>query len=101
MPRYEFYCEDCNKPFEVILTVEEYEKGQIKCPTCSKKHVPGSCRLFCRNLQEKLKAPAFICLSPQAGRSALDRSAQFAASLRFPFLLPCSAAFHGSRFVFS
>jgi putative FmdB family regulatory protein len=39
MPRYEFYCEDCKKPFEVILTLEEYEKGQIKCPTCNKKHV--------------------------------------------------------------
>lgn len=38
MPRYEFYCEDCKKPFEVILTLEEYEKGQIKCPTGSKKH---------------------------------------------------------------
>jgi putative FmdB family regulatory protein len=38
MPRYEFYCEGCEKPFEVILTLEEYKKGQIKCPTGSKKH---------------------------------------------------------------
>jgi putative FmdB family regulatory protein len=39
MPRYEFYCEDCKKPFEVILTLEEHEKGQIKGPTCGKNHV--------------------------------------------------------------
>jgi hypothetical protein len=25
MPRYEFYCEDCKKPFEIILTIAEYE----------------------------------------------------------------------------
>jgi len=39
MPRYEFYCEDCKKPFEIILTLEEYEKGKIKCPKCSGKRV--------------------------------------------------------------
>ena len=43
MPRYEFYWEDCNKPF---LTLEEYEKGQIKCPTCSKKHVHQEAAAF-------------------------------------------------------
>lgn len=46
MPHYEFYCEDCNKPFEVILTLEEYEKGQIKCPACSKKHVHQEAAAF-------------------------------------------------------
>jgi putative FmdB family regulatory protein len=39
MPYYEFYCEDCQKPFEIILTVAEYEKGRIKCPKCGGKHV--------------------------------------------------------------
>jgi len=39
MPRYEFFCEDCNKPFEVILTFGEYEKGEIACPTCGGKYV--------------------------------------------------------------
>jgi putative FmdB family regulatory protein len=34
MPRYEFYCEGCNKPFEIIITLAEYEKGKIKCPKC-------------------------------------------------------------------
>jgi len=39
MPRYEFYCEDCKKPFELILTLAEYEKGEIKCPKCSRQHI--------------------------------------------------------------
>ncbi len=39
MPRYEFYCEKCNKPFEAILTLTEYEKGEIKCPECGSKRV--------------------------------------------------------------
>ncbi len=34
MPRYEFFCEDCKKPFETILSLAEYEKGKIKCPKC-------------------------------------------------------------------
>ena len=32
MPRYEFFCEDCQKPFEIILTLAEYEKDRIACP---------------------------------------------------------------------
>jgi len=39
MPRYEFYCEDCNKRFESILSLAEYEKGNVKCPKCGGKHV--------------------------------------------------------------
>jgi putative FmdB family regulatory protein len=39
MPRYEFYCEGCKKPFELILSLTEYEKNQIKCPKCGSEHV--------------------------------------------------------------
>ncbi len=39
MPRYEFFCGGCKKPFEVILTLAEYEKGGIKCPKCGGEHV--------------------------------------------------------------
>jgi len=39
MPYYEFYCEDCKKPFELILTFAEYEKGEFKCPKCGGRHV--------------------------------------------------------------
>jgi putative FmdB family regulatory protein len=41
MPRYEFMCETCNKPFELIMTLSEREKGDVKCPKCkSSKVVP-------------------------------------------------------------
>ena len=34
MPRYEFMCEKCNKPFELIMTISEREKAAVKCPEC-------------------------------------------------------------------
>ena len=34
MPRYEFMCEKCKKPFELLLTISERERGDVKCPTC-------------------------------------------------------------------
>jgi putative FmdB family regulatory protein len=32
MPRYEFLCEKCNKPFELTMTIAEHEKGKVRCP---------------------------------------------------------------------
>ena len=32
MPRYEFLCEKCKKPFELIMTIAEREKAKPKCP---------------------------------------------------------------------
>jgi putative FmdB family regulatory protein len=34
MPRYEFMCEKCKKPFELIMTFSEREKSEVKCPKC-------------------------------------------------------------------
>ena len=34
MPHYEFLCEECQKPFELIMTISEREKGDVKCPKC-------------------------------------------------------------------
>jgi putative FmdB family regulatory protein len=34
MPRYEFLCEKCQKPFELIMTISEREGATPKCPTC-------------------------------------------------------------------
>jgi putative FmdB family regulatory protein len=39
MPRYEYYCDDCKKPFELILTLEEHEKTKIACPKCKGTNV--------------------------------------------------------------
>jgi putative FmdB family regulatory protein len=34
MPRYEFFCEKCKKPFELAMTISEREKAKPQCPTC-------------------------------------------------------------------
>jgi putative FmdB family regulatory protein len=39
MPRYEFFCEDCKKPFERILTLHEYENNPVTCPECGGRRV--------------------------------------------------------------
>ena len=39
MPRYEFICEKCQKPFELTMTVSEREKGKVRCPTCKSTRV--------------------------------------------------------------
>lgn len=42
MPMYEFYCNDCKKEFNLILSVKEYEeyaKKNFPCATCHGKNV--------------------------------------------------------------
>jgi len=34
MPRYEFLCEKCKKPFELTMTVSERERTKPACPKC-------------------------------------------------------------------
>jgi len=36
MPRYEFFCEKCQKSFEFIMTISEREKAKPTCPGCCK-----------------------------------------------------------------
>ena len=46
MPRYEYYCEECKKPFDITLTLEEYEKGKVTCPQCDSNKVHQSAAAF-------------------------------------------------------
>jgi putative FmdB family regulatory protein len=39
MPTYEYLCQNCKKPFEVVMSISEYEKGKVKCPKCGKGRV--------------------------------------------------------------
>jgi putative FmdB family regulatory protein len=39
MPRYEFLCEKCNEPFELIMTISEREKVKPTCPNCKGEKV--------------------------------------------------------------
>lgn len=34
MPRYEFLCQTCKKPFEMTMTISEREKTKVTCPKC-------------------------------------------------------------------
>jgi len=39
MPVYEFECEDCKKPFDVIESISTYDPKKVKCPKCGGKKV--------------------------------------------------------------
>jgi putative FmdB family regulatory protein len=39
MPRYEFLCEKCHKPFELTMTISEHEKAKPQCPGCKSTNV--------------------------------------------------------------
>ena len=39
MPRYEFFCEQCKKPFERIMTISERGKTTPACPKCKGTNV--------------------------------------------------------------
>jgi len=32
MPVYDYVCKDCQKSFELVLTLGEHDKGDIQCP---------------------------------------------------------------------
>ncbi len=46
MPRYEYLCLACKKPFEKILTINEHEKDKIVCPHCGSKNVEQQAAAF-------------------------------------------------------
>jgi putative FmdB family regulatory protein len=39
MPRYEFFCTTCKKLFLMVLSLVDYEHGDILCPHCGSKAV--------------------------------------------------------------
>jgi len=39
MPSYEYACKECKKTFSLIMTIKEYEKGQVACPKWKSKKV--------------------------------------------------------------
>ena len=40
MPLYEFRCQQCNKPFEALLTSSSAAAlDEVKCPECGSKNV--------------------------------------------------------------
>ena len=45
MPVYDYICNDCHKPFELVLTLHEHEEA-IKCPKCGSKNVEQEATAF-------------------------------------------------------
>ena len=46
MPQYEYLCHCCRKAFSKILTVQEYEEGEVACPDCGSKDVEQTLTAF-------------------------------------------------------
>ena len=46
MPTYEYWCEDCHKTFETVLSLSEYGKQPVECPGCKGKNVKRQMSTF-------------------------------------------------------
>jgi putative FmdB family regulatory protein len=46
MPVYDYLCHDCNKPFEQVLSLNEHEHQEIRCPHCGSKNVEQEVAAF-------------------------------------------------------
>ena len=46
MPKYEYFCHSCQKALSKILTLEEYEEGEVTCPDCGSKEVEQALTAF-------------------------------------------------------
>ena len=53
MPRYEFLCEKCQKPFELTMTISEHEKGNVRCPACKSTRVTPQLASFTTQTSKK------------------------------------------------
>jgi putative FmdB family regulatory protein len=46
MPTYEFRCQKCQETFEVIMSMKEHGRRQVKCPHCNSKKVVQQFTVF-------------------------------------------------------
>jgi putative FmdB family regulatory protein len=46
MPVYDYICNDCNKSFEKVLTLNEHDTDNIVCPHCNSKNVEQETTAF-------------------------------------------------------
>ncbi len=37
MPLYEYQCRECNKTFNIRLSIQEHERKRPKCPQCGSR----------------------------------------------------------------
>ena len=53
MPHYEFVCHNCKKVFSKILSLVDYEEGDVCCPQCGSKEVEPCWSAFSVHISEK------------------------------------------------
>ena len=46
MPHYEFFCRDCKKFFDKILSLVDYEEGEVQCPHCDSTNIEQRWSVF-------------------------------------------------------
>ena len=46
MPLYDYFCLDCHKPFEMVLTLNEHDKEMPTCPHCGSKNIEQEAAAF-------------------------------------------------------
>ena len=46
MPQYEFFCHACKKTFSKVLTLAEYEEGNVLRPHCGSNNVEQAWSAF-------------------------------------------------------
>jgi putative FmdB family regulatory protein len=46
MPVYDYVCLDCHKPFETVLTLNEHDHENPKCPKCGSTQVEQEAAAF-------------------------------------------------------
>ena len=46
MPVYAYFCKNCRKTFERVLTVREHDSEQLRCPACGGKNVEQQVAAF-------------------------------------------------------
>ena len=45
MPIYDYFCNDCHKNFELVLSLHENDE-EVKCPKCGSKNVEQEAAAF-------------------------------------------------------
>ena len=53
MPRYEFFCHNCKKLFSKLLSLIDYEEGDVVCPQCGSKEVEQCRSAFSSHASKK------------------------------------------------
>lgn len=46
MPVYDYFCKDCGKGFERVLTLREHDSEPLRCPNCGGQNVEQQAASF-------------------------------------------------------